>query len=163
MAAASSRSSARCSIDTRRRNGGITSPPDAPLPKKIVRALVCARLAEIAEKQRAPKTAKTTTAAAARKPAAPMVAPGKAALVRDVVCERVPVLRAEGREEGPDPAGGRRGDRMAHRLSWQVPSAYIHDEVDLERLFGAAPGCSPKAVLIKASFVGCASKTSPIR
>ena len=38
--------------------GGITFPPDAPLPQKIVRALVRTRLAELTEKERAPKTTK---------------------------------------------------------------------------------------------------------
>ncbi len=41
--------------------GGITFPPDAPLPKKTVSALVQTRLAEITEKERALKTMKATT------------------------------------------------------------------------------------------------------
>ncbi len=48
--------------------GGISFPPDAPLPKKLVSALVRARLAEIDEKEREPKTTRTTKRATAREP-----------------------------------------------------------------------------------------------
>ncbi len=41
--------------------GGIAFPPDAPLPRRIVSALVRTRLAEIAVKERTPKSAKATT------------------------------------------------------------------------------------------------------
>lgn len=131
--------------------GGITFPPDAPLPKKIVSALVRTRLAEIAEKERAPKTTKRTTA---RKPPPPAAAPKKPRIFAISFASVYPLYVQKAEKKG------RTQKEVDEVIAWltgyrgKVLQRAIDDKVDLEVFFGAAPRWNPKADLITGVVCG---------
>lgn len=135
--------------------GGITFPPDAPLPKKIVSALVHARLAEIAETGRVPRAAKTTTKAVpVRKTATPAVAPKKPRVFAISFASVYPLYVQKAEKKG------RTQQEVDEVIAWltgyrgKFLQRAIDDKVDLETFFGAAPRWNSKAGLIMGVVCG---------
>lgn len=160
-------------------NGGITFPPDAPLPKKIVSALVRARLDEIAEKEPAAKKTKTATA---KKTTA------KAATAATATTKKVATKKATTKVSGTKPPGavaakkprifgmsfatvyplyvqkaakkGRTQQEVDEVIAWltgyrgKALQRAIDQKVDFEAFFGAAPRWNPKAALITGVVCG---------
>lgn len=134
--------------------GGITFPPDAPLPKKIVNALVRTRLAEITEKERAPNTTKATTkrASVGKSPAA--VAPKKPRVFAISFASVYPLYVQKAEKKG------RTQKEVDEVIAWltgyrgKALQRAIDDKVDLEAFFGAAPRWNPKAGLITGVVCG---------
>ncbi|NMO17887.1 hypothetical protein HPC49_30975 [Pyxidicoccus fallax] len=114
---------------------GVTFPPDKPLPAKLVKTLVQARLAEIAERGKKPSTAKKAAA--------------KKALVTDRVTDSA-VKEATGRDwkgwmRALDAAGGRELNHkqlVAHLARevestwWQQSIAVAYEQVRGKRVVG---------------------------
>lgn len=131
--------------------GGITFPPDAPLPRKIVSALVRTRAAEIAEKERAPKTTKRTTA---RKPPPPAAAPKKRRVFAMSFASVYPLYVQKAEKKG------RTQQEVDEVIAWLTGyrgksfQRAIDDKVDLETFFGAAPRWNSKAGLITGVVCG---------
>jgi uncharacterized protein YdhG (YjbR/CyaY superfamily) len=135
--------------------GGISFPPDTPLPKKIVSALVRARLAEIAEQDRAPKTARATaTRASARKAPPPAAAPKKPRVFAIPFARVYPLYVQKAEKKG------RSQQEVDEVIAWLTGyrgkslQRAIEDEVDLEAFFEAAPRWNPKAGLITGAVCG---------
>lgn len=121
--------------------GGVTFPPDAPLPKKLVRALVRARLAEIAGGEPAPKATKR---ASARK-VAPVTSPAKPRVFAMSFASLYPLYVQKAEKKG------RSRQEVDEVIAWLTGyrgaslQRAIEDRVDLEAFFGAAPRWNSKA------------------
>lgn len=79
--------------------------------------------------------------------------------LHDERCQRVPVLRGEGREEGPDEGGGRRGHLLADRVGPHELEAQLANEVDFETFFADAPHPNPARSLITGVICGIRVET----
>lgn len=143
--------------------GGITFPPDAPLPQKVVSALVRTRLTEIAEKERAPRTTKaakkaTTKRASVGKPAAadaskkPRVYAMPFASIYPLYVQKAEKKGRTQKEVNEVIAWltGYRGKSLERALDMKV---------DLEAFYGSAPRWNPKANLITGVICGMRVET----
>jgi uncharacterized protein YdhG (YjbR/CyaY superfamily) len=135
--------------------GGITFPPDAPLPKKFVSALVRTRLAEIAEKDRASNSARATRKrTTTHKVASPAAATKKPRIFAMSFASVYPLYVQKAEKKGRTRAEvdevigwltGYRGTSLLRA---------IDDKRDLEAFFGEAPRWNPKAALITGVVCG---------
>lgn len=129
--------------------GGLTFPPDAPLPKKIVSALVRARLAEIADEERAPKKG------ASHRKAPPPAASKKKPRVFAMSFASVYPLYVQKAEKK-----GRTRQEVDEVIAWLTGyrgkplQRAIDEKIDLESFFEAAPRWNPKASLITGVVCG---------
>lgn len=123
--------------------GGITFPPDAPLPKKIVRALVRARITEIAERQ--PKAKAEPKKRASARKAPPAVARAKPRIFAMSFASLYPLYVQKAEKKG------RTQQEVDEAIAWLTGyrgaslRRAIEDEVDLEAFFGSAPRWNSKA------------------
>ena len=130
--------------------GGITFPPDTPLPNKIVTALVRGTLAEMREKERAQKTTRKVTKRAIGGKAAP-----KKPRVFAISFASVYPLYVQKAEKK-----GRTKKEVDEVIAWltgyrgKALQRAIDDKVDIEAFFGAAPRWNPKAGLITGVVCG---------
>ncbi|MCB9606827.1 MAG: DUF2200 family protein [Polyangiaceae bacterium] len=159
--------------------GGIAFPPDKPLPKKIVSALVRTRLAEIAEKEAAPKkpkkaatkpaTGKTTTSnKATAKTATAKTATTKASVTKPASADAAKKPRIFAMSFASVyplyvqkvEKKGRTQQEVDEVIAWltgyrgKALQRAIDKKVDFEAFFGAAPRWNPKAELITGVICG---------
>ncbi|MEZ4233308.1 MAG: DUF2200 family protein [Polyangiaceae bacterium] len=149
--------------------GGIAFPPDKPLPKKIVSALVRTRLAEIAEKEGAPKkTSKTTTQTAIAKKATTKKVTAKATVTKPPAADAAKKPRIFGMSFASVyplyvqkvEKKGRTQQEVDEVIAWltgyrgKTLQRAIDRKLDFEAFFGAAPRWNPKAELITGVVCG---------
>lgn len=139
--------------------GALAFSPDAPLPKKVVSALVRTRLAEIAEQTHAPKTAKakaTTTAKAttARKTTIGAAEPKKPRVFAMSFASVYPLYVNKAERKG------RTQQEVDEVIAWLTGyrgkslKLALDNKVDVETFFGKAPRWNPNAGLITGVVCG---------